>query len=222
MLPWRMQGLNTRNPENTVDNELDFQIQHHLIKIARDIEYSFINGNYQDSGGGSAVANRTRGLLELVGQSEHQNSVDADGEPLSADLLRRLYRNMADAGAAFSNMVMFVPAHQKQMLTESYANQMGMNLPISRTEGGVNITHVETDFFPMGIVWNRFMPEDSVLIADVAHIAPVFQEVPGKGLLFLEPLAKTGASERLQLFTQVGLAHGPAFLHGAIRNLATA
>jgi len=58
-----------------------------------------------------------------------------------------------------------------------------------------------------------------VLIADIGHIAPVFQTVPGKGHLFLEELSRIGASDRYQLYAQVGLAHGPAFLHGLIRGL---
>ena len=66
------------------------------------------------------------------------------------------------------------------------------------------------------------MPADSILIADVAHIAPVFQAVPNKGILFEEELAKTDASDKIQIYGQIGLAHGPSFLHGSITGLATA
>ena len=66
------------------------------------------------------------------------------------------------------------------------------------------------------------MPNDSILVADIAHVAPVFQAVPGKGVMFEEPLAKTGASDKIQIYGQIGLAHGPAFLHGAITGLKTA
>ena len=86
----------------------------------------------------------------------------------------------------------------------------------------MNITTVETDFFNLGIVWNRFMPADSLLIADVAHVAPVFQAVPGKGVLFEEDLAKVGASDRVQIYGQIGLAHGPTFLHASITGLKSA
>jgi hypothetical protein len=112
-------------------------------------------------------------------------------------MLQQLYREMADSGAFFNNMVMFAPAALKQALSDIYATQFGFALPPTRNVGGVNITTVETDFFNMGVVWNRFVPADTSLIADVAHIAPVFQVVPGKGVLFTEELAKTGASEPL-------------------------
>ena len=211
----RMSGLNTAGQEPAHGDERLFQLRHKLIKVARDVEHSFINGSYQKATSASE-ANRTRGLVELT---QNNVSLDADGAPLTADLLRQLYREMADAGAYFNNMVLFLSAYQKQQLTEVYAKQMGMNLPLTRQVGGVNITEVETDFFNMGIVWNRFVPADTILIADVAHIAPVFQVVPGKGVLFTEELAKTGASEKLQLFGQIGLAHGAGFLHGSITGL---
>jgi len=213
----RMSGLNTAGQHPSYGDEKLFQIQHKLIKIARDVEHSFLNGSYQRSTGPN-VANRTRGLLELCAGG---TCIDAAGAALSGDMLRALYRAMADSGAYFNNMVMLLPAYQKQAVSQIYASQMGASLPASRNVGGVNITEVETDFFKMGIVWNRFMPADAVLVADVAHIAPVFQTVPGKGVLFEEPLAKTGASEKVQLFGQIGLAHGAAFLHGAVTGLAT-
>jgi len=213
----RMSGLNTAGQEPAYEDERLFQLQHKLIKVARDVEHSFINGSYQKATSANE-ANRTRGLMELT--RDHVQ-LDAGGAPLTVNLLRQLYREMANAGAYFNNMVMFLSAHQKQMLTEVYASQMGLRLPESRNVGGVNITQVETDFFNMGVVWNRFVPADTVLIADVAHIAPVFQVVPGKGVLFTEELAKTGASEKLQLFGQIGLAHGAGFLHASISGLQT-
>jgi len=38
----------------------------------------------------------------------------------------------------------------------------------------------------------------------------------------LVPLAKGGASDKIQIYGQVGLAQGHAFLHGAITGLKTA
>ena len=216
-----LSGLNDAGDCSGIADERAFQVQHKLIKIARDVEHSFINGRYQKSTT-STVANKTRGLLELC---ESGNTVDASGAALSKELLQQLFRMMAEGGAYFTNMVMFLPAVQKQALSEIYASQMGGSViytPSQRNVGGVNITEIETDFCRLGVCWNRFMPEDSILVADVAHLAPVFQAVPGKGVLFEEELAKTGAADKIQIYGQIGLAHGPAFLHGAIKGLATA
>ena len=213
----RMSGLNTAGQQPNPNDEKAFQIQHKLIKIARDVEHSFINGTYAKSTGAD-VANKTRGLLELC-TSETSTSIAAADAALTKELLDQLYLGMAEKGAYFNNMVMFVGAKQKQALSAIYASQFGANLPATRNIGGVNITEIETDFFKCGVVWNRFVPADTILLVDIAHLAPVFQAVPGKGVLFEEELAKTGASDRIQIYGQIGLAHGAAFLHGAITGL---
>ncbi len=204
--------------ENTIEDEKAFQIRHKLIKIARDVEHSFINGVFNKAQS-AGDANKTRGLLELT---KSGTTIDAEGGMLSKSMLESLYRQMAENGAYFDNMVMFLPAYQKQALTEIYANQFNATMGARDTIGGVSISNIETDFFRMGVVWDRFMPKDCILIADAAHIAPVFQAVPEKGIIFEEQLAKTGASDMIQIYSQIGLAHGPAFLHGSITNLGVA
>lgn len=224
----RMSGLNTAGQNPNPADEKAWQIQQKLVKIARDVEYSFIRGNYQISTAAN-VANKTRGMLELC-TSDAGTSISGKGgtdttptyATLSKALLDQLFREMADAGAYFGKMVLFCGAYQKQMITNIYADQFKATMPTTQNVGGMNITEIETDFFKMGVVWDRFMPNDSILVADVAHIAPVFQAVPGKGVLFQEDLAKTGASDKIQIYGQIGLAHGPAFLHGAITGLKTA
>lgn len=213
----RMSGLNTAGQTANPNDEKAWQIQQKLIKIARDVEYSFIRGKYQLSDS-DAKANKTRGMLELC-SSEAGNHIEAGGAELSKDMLDQLFRDMASNGAYFGKMVLFCNAYLKQAITNLYAEQFRANMQTTQNVGGMNITEIETDFFKMGVVWDRFMPSDAILIADMAHIAPVFQAVPGKGVLFEEALAKVGASDRVQIYGQIGLAHGPAFLHGAITGL---
>ncbi len=212
-----MSGLNS-TAANSVEDEKAFQIRHKLIKIARDVEHSFINGVFNKAKS-ATDANRTRGLIELT---KSGTTIDAEGGMLSKSMLDSLYRQMAEAGAYFDNMVMFLPAYQKQVLTDIYAKEFNATMSTREVIGGVNVAQIETDFCRMGVVWDRFMPKDTILIADVAHIAPVFQAVPEKGVIFEEQLAKTGASDMIQIYSQIGLAHGPAFLHGSITNLAAA
>ena len=212
-----MAGLNS-TMGNSVEDEKAFQIHHKLVKIARDVEHSFLNGVFNKATSADS-ANKTRGLIELT---KSGTTIDAEGGVLTKSMLDSLYRSMAEAGAYFDNMVMFLPAFQKQIITDIYANQFNATMGARETIGGVNITQIETDFFRMGVVWDRFMPKDTILIADVAHLAPVFQAVPEKGVIFEEQLAKTGASDMIQIYSQIGLAHGPAFLHGSITNLSVA
>lgn len=212
----RMSGLNTAGQQNNVQTtERDFQVSKALQKIARDIEYTIINGVYQKATS-SAEANKTRGLLELCG-GDGSTVIPAGDAALTKALMQELFKKMFDAGAIFSNMVIWTNSHQKQIITDLYSVA-----PTDRNIGGTNIQQIETDFGNIGIALNRFMPQTAVLAAEMSVIAPVFQPVPEKGNFFYEELAKTGASEEGQIFGQFGLDHGPAFMHGAITGLADA
>ena len=215
----RMQGLNTAGQIPDPIDEKAWQTQHAmLIPTARDIEFSFIRGSYQRAGNVN-VANKTRGMLELCNQ--FGTSINAQGAPLTFAMLQALYKEMADNGAHFDNMVMFLPAGLKQVVSDIYGSRPGANMPATRTEGGIDIQTITTDFTNINIVWNRFMPEGDLLLCDIQYMQPVFLEVPGKGVLFVEPLGKKGASDSEQLYGEVGLDHGPGFLHGAIAGIAT-
>lgn len=208
----RMSGLNTAGQMPNPTDERSWQIQQKLVKIARDIEYSFLNGVYQKSTS-ATVANKTRGMFELC---KTGNTVDAGESALTLELLKALMLEMANNGAYFNNMVLFASAKNKQIITELFKDRYYTD---SRNVAGMNIREMETDFCKLGIVWDRFISDDKILIADMAHIAPVFQAVPNKGVLFEEPLAKVGASDKSQIYGQIGLAHGASFLHGSITNL---
>lgn len=215
----RLSGLNTAGQTANPADEKAWQIQRRLVKIARDVEYTFLNGTYALSTKADE-ANKTRGMIELC-KSEAGTNINASGAELSQELIDNLMLKMATAGAPFINPVFICNAYQKQAITKIFNKQNGFVLPATRNVGGLNITEFETDFCKLGVVWDKFIPADTVLVADLAHIAPVFQVVPEKGVLFEEPLAKTGASDKIQIFGQIGLDHAPAFLHGCIYGLAT-
>jgi hypothetical protein len=63
---------------------------------------------------------------------------------------------------------------------------------------------------------DRWMPDADLGIVDLSSCYPVFTEVPGKGVLFVEPLAKTGATEKFQLYGEIGLEYGPETFHGLL------
>lgn len=210
----RMSGLNTAGQQNNVQTtERDFQIARKLEKIARDIEYTIINGVYQKAEN-AGQANKTRGLI-AVSKESGSTTIAGASKKLSKALMNELFRKMYDNGAIFSNMVLYVNSLQKQLITDIYSYA-----PTDRNVGGTNIKQIETDFGNIGIALDRFMPADTVLAAELSVLAPVFQPVPEKGNFFYESLAKTGASEDGQIFGQFGLDHGPVFMHGSITGLS--
>lgn len=194
-----------------VQDELDFQIQANLRQISLDAEYSFLQGAYQQATDAATPA-KTRGIITAT----TSNAVAASAAALTKELIDELLRTMAAAGAPFVNPVLFCNAFQKQKLSNIYGYA-----PQSATVGGVNIQQIETDFAQIGVAWAPQMPTDTVLVAEMSVVAPVFCPVPGKGLLFYEELARTGAGLRGQVYGQMGLDHGPEKYHGKITGLAT-
>lgn len=112
-----------------------------------------------------------------------------------------------------------VGPRQKRSLSTAYAKAFGQYHEESRNVGGVNLTTIMSDFGVFNVILNRWMPADAFMVATLSQLKPVFLSVPGKGHFFTEPLAKLGASEREQLYGEVGLEWGNERAHGIIRGL---
>jgi len=199
-----------RDPQ-PIQNEKDFQIMAHMRQIAVNVDYTFLNGAYQQATS-AAVASKTRGIITACST----NTVGASNATLSKTLMDQLLRTMASNGAEFINPVVFCNAFQKQKISDIYGYA-----PQDRNVGGYNITQIETDFAMLGIVWAPNVPADTLLIADLSVCSPVFLPVPDKGVLFFEELSRTGASEKGQIYGQIGLDYGPEEYHGTLTSLAT-
>lgn len=211
--PGRFSGVASPLSAELAPGELEFQTARALEKIARDIEYTFINGEYQLSSAAD-VANKTRGILAAC-----QNTIDAESAPLTRALINGALSEAYAAGATFTDTVLLCGAAVKQALTDAYSSQWGFSAPPTREAGGMNIMQIETDFGVMSVVLSRFVPSATLVGVDVSCCRPVEQDVPGKGNFFREALSKTGAAEEYQLFGQIGLDHGPAWKHFKITGI---
>lgn len=132
------------------------------------------------------------------------------------DLLQSAYDN----GGVDASTVLMVNSAQKRRISAAYAAAYGKLVQTSRNIGGVNVTALETDFGTVGIMLNRYVPKHQIVAVNLGQCRPVYLEVPGKGHFFAEPLAKTGASDDVQLYGEVGLQYGNEKTHGLISGLA--
>lgn len=194
-----------------VRNELTFQQKLKMQKAARDVEYSFLQGAYAAATDVN-TAGKTRGLKNAI----TTNTVAAGSAVVTRPMIQEVLREMADSGAPFLNSVIFANAFNKQVITDLYAYA-----PDSRNVGGVNIRTIEHDFGVSGVVYDRHMPTDEIYIVEMSVCAPHFLPVPGKPHVFWEPLSKTGASEKWQLYFDIGLEYGPELWHGSVTGTAT-
>ena len=199
-----------------VQDELAFQLDMSLKRAARDIEHTFIQGAYV-ADTNVTTARKSRGMLTAVSTNE----VAGGAAALTQAMVDSAMKKMADSGAPFEQPVIFANAFQKQKLSSIYSSALAL-APRDRTIGGVNITTIETDFGQVGIVFERHIPTDDILIADLQYCKPVFLDIPGKGHFFVEPLAQSGAAYKYQVYGEIGLEYGPEQFHAKITNLATA
>lgn len=209
-------GVSGTNP---VGDELAWQTQRHLEQIARDIEVSFISGQFAQPTD-NTQPRKTRGLLQAIVTNVITNASAVElSEELIVDLLQKVWQN---GGISVSETATILcNAYQKRMLTKAFVWDKGYREQ-TRNVGGVSLQTIETDFGQLNIMLNRYMPADTVVVASLDELAPVFLRIPGRGFLFTEPLAKTGASDKYQIYGEVGLRYGNERTHGKITGLTTA
>ena len=211
-----LSGINIQGQTANPVNELDFQVAVKMQKVARDIEYTFINGAYNKADS-DATVNKTRGLVPAI-----TSNVKAMGnKPLGlwdiAEMLKKVY----ESNAPTQNLVLWCDAITMFQINADAVNNGLTVIPASREVNGIALSSVVT---PLGVVYlylGECLPAGTALLLNLDVIAPVYQPVPGKGNFFLEPLAKTGAGEKYQLFGQLGLDHGPEWYHGKFTGIAT-
>jgi hypothetical protein len=128
-----------------------------------------------------------------------------------------------DNGGLSGTPILGVNSSQKLAITKAYATAYGqahgLISPGGRV-GGVAVDTVVTDFGDFGIMLDRHVPQDSICAFTADSLRPFFLNVPGKGVFFEEPLAKTGASDEVQLYGEIGLEYGSERAHGVLRGLA--
>lgn len=142
---------------------------------------------------------------------------------LTTDHIETAVQGIWDNGGLRGGVpVMLVNSRQKRAITAAYATAYGKTFSIVPGEkvGGVAVDTVLTDFGQIGIMLDSDAPKDSIIFLSLDQLAPVFLNTPGKGVFFEEPLAKTGASDDVQLYGEIGLKFGNEKAHGVLRGLA--
>lgn len=201
---------------NTVipSDELSWQLEQQFKQIARDVEKTFITGTFAMPTD-NTTARKTRGLLEAiatnVATSTHTVATVTADEIL--DLFQKVWENGGIQEAETRTVI--VGATMKRALTRLFITDKGYKEE-TRNVGGVNLQTFETDFGRANIMLNRYAPANTLVVASLEDCSPAFLEIPGKGHFFAEPLAKTGASDRVQIYGEIGLNYGNERKHGKL------
>lgn len=202
---------------NPITDEEAWQLEQSQKQIARDIEWSFMNGTYQKPSD-NTIPRKTRGILAAIAT----NITDAQNAELSESMFLDAVQDAYDAGGfqESETRTIVVNSTLKRAISWVFMRSKGILTPMPQgTIAGARVDRLETDFGTFNIMMTRMMPANTILIASLEELAPVHLLVPGKGFLFVEPLAKTGAAERSQIYGEVGLEYGNERHHAKIVNV---
>lgn len=209
-----LSGVNIAGQSANPADELDFQVAARMAKIARDIEYTFINGEYIKANS-DATANKTRGILTAI----ETNILPLNGEAIRVWDVAEAMKLIYDEQGSTNGLVLWVdPVAMFQLNAD--AEQNGNTIvPGARNVNGLAISTLLTPLGEIGLYLGEFLPAGTVGIFNPDVISRVEQPVPNKGNFFMEELAKVGAGTKYQIFGQLGLDHGPEWMHAKVTGI---
>ena len=193
--------------DQPVKDEFAFQKMARLKKMALDMEKSFLSGVYAEAADSSTPA-QTRGIIT----ASTVNTVAAGSVKVTKALMDQLFQEMADNGALFENIVVWCNSFNKRVISDIYGY-----VPESRTEGGANIQRIMSDFCEATVMYDPQIPTDTILVADMNYISPVFSS---SGLKF-EEYAKVGGSRKGAFSAVAGIDYGLPQNFGTLTGTAT-
>lgn len=212
-----LSGVNLAGQVANPQNEEDFQTANKMAKIKRSIEKTFIQGVYNKATDDTKV-NKTRGMISAI----KSNVIDAKGSTLDLWLVNDAVQKIKDNKGEITNLVLFMNSNN---LLQLHGNAIEMGVPVGEaymSAYGIQLTDL---ILPVGttvhLALGEFIPDGTVLVVNPNVVRPVEQPTPGKGNFYREPLAKIGAGDRYQIFGQIGLDHGPEWMHAKITGLST-
>lgn len=210
-----MSGINVGGQQNSVSDELAFQISDKSQKCRNDIEYTIINGVYQEAIDDD-TASKTRGIIAACPAT---NKVAAASAVLSLNLVVDAMEKIYKAHGKLAGLILLVNPINKRQLTQSIKASGDTQVPASRTMGGIAVEELVTDYGVIGVRMHDYVPAGTAVLCNLGYMKLAEQPVPGKGNFFWEELSKKGAVNDSQLYGQAGLDYGPSWNIACITGL---
>lgn len=211
-----LSGINVAGQVANPASELDFQAGAAMQRIAASIEKTFIQGTYNKAVSDTTV-NSTRGMVEAI----TSNVMALKDKALSiwdvADMLVEIHAQ----GGTTDGLILWCDSITKfQLSAEAMAGGFTV-INNSRNVNGLNITRLETPAGAVDVYVGAYLPAGTALLINFDVISAVEQIVPGKGNFYLQEMAKTGFATKYGILGQIGLDHGPEWMHGKFTGIKT-
>ena len=209
--------------DSGVGNEMDWQLDKEIAALKLDIEFAFLQGTFANPGT-NASARKTQGIFGAV-DSTHVAANGGVARAFSENVfLTTMQKLWEDGGIAEDGMATVICSPGiKRRLTDRFITAKGYS-ESTRNIGGVAVQTIQTDFGSVNIMMSRYVPKPAATREQMAIVSldlcrPKFLLIPNKGFLFAEPLAKVGASDKVQIYGEVGLEYGHPLAHSRIDDL---
>lgn len=196
---------------------IEFQIARAVERLSNNVNFAFLRGAYQKPAN-NATGRQTRGIRTAVTTNLFANG----GTPraISKSIFENALRDaMVNGMFNLGDTVQcLADATQYAALTALY--ESATQLPVSRDVVGVQVRVIVTKWATVELVWEPDMPAGELLLTQPKYCRAVAMPIPGKGVLFAEPLAKTGAAEPWQIYGELGIDYRHEVFHAVVDDLS--
>jgi len=195
-----------------------FQVMAALNTIAQDANYSFLRGTYANPADPSGTALKTRGILTAI----TTNLIDHSGSTVNTAALYKTevegaLRALVATTGYNPDDTWTIMCDTIQFNNVQAAYESKTTPPYDREIAGLKLRQIYTRFGILNLVLEPDMPANYFAILNLGVAGIVGLPVPGKGILFEEALYKQGSSDETQIYGQLGIAHGPEYMHALVK-----
>lgn len=199
---------------------LDWQIQRKLDLIQNDLNYSMLLGAYTKPAD-NTTARGMRGLSTAIVTNAFALGVDPYDKAWVVGKLREMLDNqMFTMG---SELFVMGSAFQLEKLANFFVTTSESAPPQSRTVVGLQVRTIVTMWATLHLVHEPIVPAAEIHFVQPQFCRPVaFPTVTNgvaKGILFAEPLAKTGSSDSYQLYGEWSIDYTSEEFHAKFTGL---
>lgn len=211
-----LSGPNLAGQTGNPANELDYQTREVFLELAQDLEYNFINGQYQYRNGDNTIPNKTRGIVEAI----TTNVMDIGGNELSWNHLNELLCSIADNGGSTYGLVLGCDTVTATQLAIEAKSERFEVITGHDSINGIAVTDIRTIKGVVRVVELRYLPEGTALVLNIGAIG-IVEQPDHNGNWYMLPLGRVGGGIRYHIQGSCGLDHGIEAMHGKITGIAT-
>lgn len=212
----RLSGINTAGETPEQDSEIAFQLMMHMEKMKRDMNWTAINGSFDDTGlTDSDEVLQTRGIISAITSNVVDGSTISTSEDLT-DAIDEMIKLAYDNGN-FDTPVICCNSTNRLRISKAYHAENLTEVDRTRFVAGVAVERIVTNFGQeVFIITDNDTPNSVIFLCDQPSVRPVFTTDKETGeIITIKPLSQRGGNS-YEIYSEFGLDHGAEKNHAKI------